>query len=191
MAVLSRDRRSGLWWRQIALALTEAGLWLGLVAGAAAAPSLEYAVKANYLYKFGPFVTWPSSAFAGPASAFNVCIVGEDPFGQALDDATRGQAVDGHPVTVRRMAAVANNPDCHVLYIGRAGPQKPAQVLQLMHGQPVLTVTDDGVDGGIVQFVLRDGKVRFGIDAGAAQASGLIISSKLMSLAVPVGKEGR
>ena len=171
----------------LALALV-AGVAAG--SGARAAVSLEYAIKANYLYKFGPFVVWPPGAFVGPASPFNVCVVGEDPFGPALDDATKGQTVDGHPVTVRRLAVVSANPDCHVLYIGRAGAQKPAQILQLLHGQPVLTVTDDGVEGGVIRFVLRDGKVRFGVDATAAQADGLVISSKLLSLATPIGKAG-
>src|ERR1700756_4784994 len=47
--------------------------------------TLEYAVKAAYLYKFTPFVEWPASAFAGPGSPFNVCVLGDDPFGPALD----------------------------------------------------------------------------------------------------------
>ena len=182
MAVLGRDRQTtGLWTRVL--------LAVGLGASAQAA-SLEFAVKANYLYKFAPFVQWPPAAFAGPASPFAICVVGDDPFGVALDQAVKGQTVDGHPVLIRRLVAVASNPECHVVYVARTGAQKPAQVLQLLRGEPVLTVTDEGVDGGIVQFVLRDGKVRFGVDVGAAQMSGLTISSKLLSLAVPVGKTG-
>jgi hypothetical protein len=51
-----------------------------------------------------------------------------------------------------------------------------------------LTVTDQasGSSGGIIQFILQDGRVRFAIDAAAAQASGVPISSKLLALALSV-----
>ncbi len=149
-------------------------------------PGLEYAVKANYLYKLGPFVVWPTGAFAGPDAPFNVCVVGSDPFGKALDDAVRGQTVGGHPVAVRRLQQVTKETDCHVLYLGRAGAQRPAEVLRLLRDAPVLTVTDQqqGVEGGIVHFVLQSGRVRFAIDPQAAQASGLVFSSKLLGLAI-------
>lgn len=164
-----------------------------LPAAVLAQPTLEYAVKANYLYKFGPFVEWPQRAFPGSGSPFKVCVLGDDPFGPGLDDAIRGQAVAGHPVVVRRVQTIAANLDCHVLYIGQASAQTPAEVLRMLRDQPVLTVTDErqGVAGGIVHFVLRDGRVRFEIDPGAAQLSGLVLSSKLLGLAATPAGRGR
>lgn len=154
--------------------------------------SLEYAIKANFLFKFGPFVEWPPQVFASAAAPFNICVAGQDPFGSALDDAVRGQTIDGHPVVVRRLRLVSSEPPCQVLYLGRSPDQKPSEILRLVHGAPVLTVTDErvGADGGIVHFVLRQGRVRFGVNAASAQASGLTLSSKLLGLAVPVSKAG-
>ncbi len=40
--------------------------------------------------------------------------------------------------------------------------------------------------GGAINFVIRDNKIRFTINAEAAGASGLELSSKLLSLAVPL-----
>jgi hypothetical protein len=154
--------------------------------------SLEYAVKANFLYKFGPFVEWPPKAFGAPDAPFNICLVGHDPFGAALQDAIRGQTVDGHPLAVRRLQTVPVNPPCHVLYVGRVSDQTAPEILRLVRGAPVLTVTDDasGTAGGMVHFVIRQGHVRFGIDAASAQSSGLTLSSKLLGLAVPVPRGG-
>jgi len=173
------------------LAATLANL-LGPAAASAEAASLEYAVKANYLYKFGPFVEWPPRVFAGVQAPFNVCVFGADPFGEALDTAVRGQAVAGHRVQVRRLSAITGAPDCHVLYVGPSRAQSPAEVLRLVRGLPILTVTDEaqGVAGGMVQFVLRDGRVRFGLDMRGAEASGLAISSKLQALATNVRRGG-
>jgi len=53
--------------------------------------SLEYEVKAAFLFNFTKFVQWPSSAFADANSAFEICIVGDDPFGKTLDDIVQGE----------------------------------------------------------------------------------------------------
>src|SRR3546814_6650305 len=54
--------------------------------------------------------------------------------------------------------------------------------------RPILTVTDrsKGVAGGMIEFVMQGGRVRFQIDERAARASGLRISSKLLGLAIAV-----
>lgn len=188
MALLGRAALAG---RALA-AVTAAALALCPAGLATAQGALEYAVKANYLYKFGPFVDWPAAVFASPSAPFNVCIVGEDPFGAPLDEATRGQTVAGHPVAIHRLRMMTASAGCHVLYVGRSRGQKPAEILQLVRETPVLTVTDErqGVAGGIVQFVLKDGRVRFTVNTEAAQTSGLTISSKLLGLAIPAQKPG-
>lgn len=151
-------------------------------------PSLEYPVKATFLYKFGSFVEWPPAAFASPTAPFVVCIVGDDPFGPVLDRAAANERVGLHPVAVRRMAQVAAGPiPCHVLYTIGSKAQPAAEVLSAVRGAPILTVTDERRgDGarGIVHFVVRNNRVRFLIDGAASEENGLTISSKLMSLSV-------
>lgn len=148
--------------------------------------ALEAAIKANYLYKFTPFVTWPPTAFASATSPFNLCILGIDPFGEALDAAARNQQVSGHPVVVRRLAKPEGLLACHLIYTGAGRGQGPADILQPVARRPVLTVTEDapGAPPGIIRFVLLQGRVRFMVDAPAAQSAGLTISSKLLALAV-------
>jgi hypothetical protein len=165
------------------------GLFSSTARAQASGPALEYAVKANYLYKFGPFVSWPDGAFASGASPFNICVLGQDPFGRVLDDAVAGQAVGGHPIAVRRPAAGAYAAaGCHVVYVGRPHGKSVPDVLRTLRSVPVLTVTDqrNGGGSGIIHFVLRDGRVRFALDARAAQANGMTLSSKLQALATPL-----
>lgn len=194
MAILGAHRAEGRGplARLCAVATGLAAAMLFAASAHAQTAALEYAVKANFLYKFGPFVTWPAQAFASEQAPFNVCVLGEDPFGATLDQAVRGQSVSGHPVVVRRIWFVSRSSACHVLYIGRSAQQPRAEVLDLLAGTPVLTVTDERLGGarGMVHFVVRDGRVRFGIDARRAQISGLSISSKLLGLAVPLGQGG-
>jgi hypothetical protein len=162
------------------------GTALGLLAqpASSASASLEYAVKAAFLARFPPFVTWPTGAAgSGP---FSVCVLGDAPFKGALEQAVRGRVLGARPMVVRRLNAVTADDGCQVLYVGHASGQSPKAALAAVRDRPVLTVTDEseGIDGGIVHFLLVGGRVRFANDTQAARASGLAISSKLLGLAV-------
>ena len=159
---------------------------------AAEADSLEYAVKATYLYKFAGYVDWPPKSFAAPDSPFSLCIAGDDPFGATLDTAVQGQRIGGRPVVVRRLKTVGRDSGCQILFVGGPDPQR-AQMIDAVRGSGVLTVTegaDAGGATGIINFVIRDNRVRFDIDQEAAARNGLSISSKLLSLALNLRARG-
>lgn len=157
-------------------------------AAAAEGQSLEQAVKATYLYKFGLFVEWPGAAFASANSAVNLCVVGEDPFGATLDNAVNGQRIGGREIAVRRLKTAGRESGCHILY---AGGSEAQQVMAAVRGSGVLTITDAhaGTSAGIINFVIKDNRVRFNIDEAAAAQNGITISSKLLSLALDVKRK--
>lgn len=153
------------------------------VSPAQAGESLEYGIKAAYLYKFAPFVEWPDKVFSSPESPINVCVSGANPFGGSLDQIATGQRVGGRPIAVRHVGQIAPDSGCQIAFLGGSPEQSAAQAAALLRGQPVLTVTDGG-GGGIVSFVIVDNRVRFAIDKSAAADAHIAISSKLLSLAV-------
>jgi hypothetical protein len=62
-------------------------------------------------------------------------------------------------------------------------------IIESVRGSGVLTVTDTGGspgDIGIIDFVLKDNRVRFNVDDAAAEHNGLTISSRLLVLALNV-----
>jgi hypothetical protein len=154
----------------------------------ARASSLEYPVKAAFLYKFAPFVEWPPTAWASAASPLSLCVVGDDPFGVMLDRATQGQHLGAHPVVVRRLERLDADSGCSIAYLGGSKTQSVSDALDAVQGTPVLTVTDEaqGPAHGIIHFVIRGNRVRFVIDDAAAAKNGMTISSKLMRLALSV-----
>ncbi|HYG28318.1 MAG TPA: YfiR family protein [Caulobacteraceae bacterium] len=166
---------------------------LASAAPRAHAQSLEYPVKAAFLYKFAPFVEWPPRAFDGAASPLNICIVGHDPFGAALDRAVAGKRLGARPVVARRMEAIGANSGCHIAYFGGSVRQSVADGLAAVQGAPVLTVTDQSMASarGAVHFVVSENRVRFHIDDTAASRNGVSLSSKLMQLALSVKRRGR
>ena len=152
-----------------------------------AAPSLEWAVKAEYLFKLVPFVEWPQDAFASPGEPFRLCIVGDDPFGPLLDEAGQGQTAGERQLTVVRLKTVAPDQHCQLMYIA-GDPQFVAQTLDAVNGRPVLTVTDaQNGRKGIINFVRLQNHVRFQVDQDAATKNHLNVSSKLLVIAAATG----
>jgi hypothetical protein len=155
--------------------------------------SLEYAVKATYLYKLAPFVNWPPGTFKAADAPFDICIVGPDPFDDFLEKAIDGHALGTHPFRIRRMDAIGSGDDCQIAFVAYAQPEKLRETLAALQGKPVLTVTDSrrpGFAGSIVQFVVSRGHVRFEIDNAAAARNHLVISAKLLNLALAVKEAG-
>jgi hypothetical protein len=159
---------------------------LGMATLARAEEALDVAVKATYLYKLAPFVDWPPTSFPAPDSPFDLCVIGDDPFGPVLDRAVAGQRIAGHPIVIHRMAQAQHNGGCEMAFVAGSRAQPVNEALRQLAGAPVLTVTDSPSSPGIVDFVTDEGRVRFRIDDEAAAESDLTISSKLLRLAMSV-----
>jgi hypothetical protein len=166
-------------------------LMAGLTAAAENEPQ-EFAVKAAYLSKFGLYVDWPPTAFSSATSAFTLCVAGEDPFGADLDKAAANQRIGNRALVVRRFKTVERDSGCHILYISSTDRRSIRQVLETVHGSNVLVVSDaasPAAAGAIINFVIKDNRVRFDIDEEAAARNGLTISSKLLGLALNVKRK--
>jgi hypothetical protein len=168
-----------------------AGLSLALAAmalpGPARAQVSETEVKAAFLPRFARYVTWPTYQRPAPGQPFLICLIGGDPFGQAIDKAAAGQSVDGHRVTVRRVGPGQAAP-CHIAFVHGSKARPTGQLLAALGGRPMLTVTDarGGAQRGIVHFAVVSGRVRFFIDEKEAARRSLSINSRLLALAVGV-----
>jgi hypothetical protein len=155
-----------------------------LLGGTAAAQkvSLEYQVKAAYLFNFTKFVDWPEHAM--PAGApITICVAAPSPFGNTLEQTVHGELVAGRALTTR---VVRDSTGCHVLFVPEGATAAP--LLRDARATPVLTVGESPEflrDGGVVNFVMDDGKVRFEISHEAAARAQLRISSRLLRLARP------
>jgi len=147
----------------------------------------EYDVKAAFLLNFTRFVEWPQLPPERASSSFSICILGDDPFGEALSRIVAGETVAGRPLVIKR---IQRWPDaCEVLYIP-ASHTSPAAVLAEV-GQHVLTVGESSDflrHGGMIRFVLENRRVRFDIDLRSVDRSGLKMSSRLLGVARTVIK---
>jgi hypothetical protein len=177
-------------------------IWLLMVgsvpnAGAEDTQTGEYRVKAAFLYNFAKFVEWPARAFPNSRSPISLCILGKDPFGDALDT-IRGKIVKGRKLVIMHAMRVEDLGKCHMVFICSSEEESMSHILNFIKYPNVLTIGDmDNFarHGGIINLVKKGKKIKFEINVEAAQETGLKISSKLLKLARIVssdqGKEVR
>jgi hypothetical protein len=144
-------------------------------------PSLEYQVKASYLYNFIQFVTWPNDAFSD-SGKFNLCVVRAERFGNALD-ALEQERVDGRPIALHRLTGLeqARATRCHLVFFSG----ETSEAIATQHGRLTIGETPSFLkQGGIINLIESGGRIRFEINQQAARDAGLQMSSRLLSLAV-------
>ena len=150
-----------------------------------AADTVEYKVKAAYLYNFTKFITWPEFQ----SETFNLCILGKDPFGTIIDSIESRQAL-GLPIKLIRMRRFDVSKQCHLLFLGSAARK---DVRQLTASSGILTVSEKyhfAKYGCMIGFVVKGGKVKLQINPDRLRQGGLEVSAKLLEIAEIVGVNG-
>jgi hypothetical protein len=151
---------------------------------------LERQVKAAYLYKFGSYVEWPERAFPAPEGTVRIGIMGASALADELAQVTAGRVINGRQVSVHKLKPGDSLTGVHILYIGGASNDKLGEILASVKGQPVLTVTESEqglVQGGMINFMIVGGKLRFEVAPKTAQQGSLNISARLLAAAFRVG----
>jgi hypothetical protein len=163
------------------------------LADSAVETSPEYQVKAVFLFNFAQFVEWPPQSFENPAAPFVIGVLGTDPFGSALEGAVRGELLNGRSFVIEHYRNVTEIRRCQILFISRSEAAHVDEISAALAGHSILTVSDieDSAQHGVmIRFVAENNRIRLRINADAAKAVGLSISSKLLRPAELVTSAG-
>ncbi len=153
-----------------------------------ASGSSEYLIKAGFIYNFAKLVEWPTSTFANPGQPIAICILGNDRFAATLDRVVDGKKIESHPFLIKRLKSARDSKQsaCQIVFIASEQNSRADEIIELLKRIPVLTIAEApgfAGQGGIINFVLEDSKVRFEVNVDSAKQAGLNISSRLLSLA--------
>jgi hypothetical protein len=157
-----------------------------LVTFAQAQSATEYQVKAAFLFNFAKFVEWPTDAFPSADSALQICVLGQDPFGRDFEQVIVDKSVNGHRIEVAHPEGVPQARACQILFISASEKSHLPSILQGLKGASVLIVGDlpgFASQGGAINFVIDDGRVRFEINLKSAELAHLKISARLLTVA--------
>ena len=142
--------------------------------------SVEYKIKAGYLYNFTKFITWKLD----DAKAFNVCIVGDDPFGEIIDPIKDRPGPESLPINLFRyksLESIDNEPHCHILFVSSS--IKGTLADRNIENTLVVGESEEFIkQGGMIPFVNRQSKIKLQCNLERIKKSGLKISAKLIEV---------
>lgn len=166
----------------------------------------EYDLKAALLVKLSSFISWEDNKKVEGESpeqegelkhgsnetsqektrVLTIAVLGEDPFGPVLDRLA-GQAGGGkQPITVRRISQVSEIADGDLVFVSSsmaASLPEVARQAEANHALTISDIKDFARTGGMVELAQDNNRVALIINPKNAGAAGIVISSKLLSLA--------
>lgn len=142
--------------------------------------SVEYKIKVGYLYNFTKFVTWADDN----SESFNLCILGDDPFGDLIDPIEQ-QSVMGQSIKLFRLGNffdAKKQPHCHILFVSSSITD--TKIVQEVDNTLVVGESAGfATQAGMIGFVNKQSKIKLQINLKNLSKSGLKISAKLLEVA--------
>jgi hypothetical protein len=152
----------------------------------------EYELKAVCLLHFLKLNTWPEEAFDDERdrrAPFVLVVMGDDPFGEDLEQAFKGERPQERAVVLRRLEELPRDSDvlnAHLVFSTLSRSRDRRELIERTSGRPVLLVGEvEGFaqQGACMNFYLEGKKVRFEVNVDAVERSGLRVSADILKLA--------
>lgn len=151
-----------------------------------------YKVEAVFLRNFTRYVVWPESAFKGADSVWQICILGDDPFGNVLELALEGRVEQGRRFHVSRVDSVEHIPPCQIVFVSISDPIRRRAAMDYLRSRPILTVGESPeflMEGGIIQLQIAD-CIEMSINLDQARSISLQIPTKMLEISREVLENG-
>jgi len=144
----------------------------------------ETALKVAFIYNFTLFTQWPTDI----GNTLNLCVVGQDSFGTALD-VLQGKMAAGRTLVLHRKNTNESLEKCQVLFISPSAMGSLPRLLDNLADSPTLTIADSpgaATRGVALNMNVVKNKVTFEANLQAVRLAKLNLSSKLLRLATEV-----
>lgn len=149
--------------------------------------SKEYQVKAVFLWRLAQFTHWPAEAFDHAESPVVICVLGNNPFGDALNVAVRGETAQTRKLVVQHHRTVEESKTCHILFFGGTATLAAKELLAIPGGRSVLTVTDADIlprsFSPMIRFVTEQNRIKLLVNLKAVRAARLVLDPRLLRAA--------
>jgi YfiR/HmsC-like len=148
----------------------------------------ENQVKATFIYNFSRFIEWPAGTFTSGRSSLTVCVLGNNPFGGALDS-IEGKNVQGRKIEIEHLTSFSKSDACQILFISSSEREHLKEILESAKHSRILTIGEISQftqNGGVVALAMRKDRIHFSVNLDAANETGVKISSTVLRLATIV-----
>lgn len=154
----------------------------------------EYALKAALIHILLPYVYWPDNAAVSNKDSISICVLGKID-NEQLDD-FQG-FFESKPIKAwkptRNIVFIKSFKSeidaCHVVFIAQSESARLAEILNMLEGRNLLTISDIrgfANRGGMVEFLVKDEKVKFIVNRTAAKAASLRMGVEMLERAIDI-----
>src|SRR6266496_4319659 len=148
----------------------------------------EYQVKAAYLYNFAKLAEWPPAVLPSATSPLSFCIFGpDDDLANVFRTTLAGKAVGEHSISVKSTATPKDLGTCNLVFFRSSEKGSTAAAIASLNAPGVLLIGEQEdflSSGGMLNLVLRDGKVRFQVNSSALEQGDIRYDASFLSMAV-------
>ncbi|MEJ5166564.1 MAG: YfiR family protein [Thermoanaerobaculia bacterium] len=144
----------------------------------------EYDLKAAFLYHFTKYFEWQGLE---EIPFFEIDILGESEILEPLKEIAEKKLVFGKPLKVKKIETLKQIDKPQIIFISKFSKFEISGVLKKTENLKTLIVGEEEglcLQGVAVNFVIRDGNLRFEINERALKIAGIKPSSQIMKLAV-------
>jgi len=142
------------------------------------ATSIEQKIKVAYIYNFTKFITWPRHS----SHTFNICISRNNSFA-TLFKTLESKTALGMPIKLHKIGHFDHPKNCHIIFFD---PLLNNGFITSVYNSGTLIVSENTTanrNEGMINFIVRNGKVKLQINNTYAKQAGLEISAKLLEIA--------
>lgn len=155
------------------------------LSAASEAPTKEYRLKAAFLVNFIRFISWPQETFSSDTEPFQLCIIGENPFGNELEK-IRSKRFNNRGLEVAYSTDSADLTQCQMAFLSpEAKAFAHGMINELGHSKAVIVSDFPGfVDqGGSIEFVIQKDRLAFIINQSELEQRDIQVSASMLDLA--------
>jgi len=165
---------------------------IALPVKAAPAISKRYQIVSGILLQLTSFTTWKNNQ----TKVVTLCLFGDDPFGQYIDDMLKRQPKNraGQSIKIKRVTNANAFPiaQCNIVYTEPQNLTRMWQQLPVKHNILLVSQDQDFINqGGMVNFAYQNKRVKLEISLPAVHHAELKMSSALLKHALIVKGQPR
>jgi len=139
-----------------------------------------------FIYNFTRYFEWPENRRTGD---FVIEIMGHESVAKKLTEITSNRTIGNQRIVVRFINSPDDMGNPHIIMVGHWHSRHMQRVLSKIGSVPTLVISDkEGMtkEGSAINFVIRDGSIKFELKKLNATKYGLKVHSRLDNMAILV-----
>jgi hypothetical protein len=146
----------------------------------------NHSLQSVFIYSFTRYVIWPESHNQGD---FEILVLGEAPIIEELRKMAAAKKVGERTIKITRINSPEEIKKCNILFIPSGKSELFTDVVSKVSTQPILIITEEpgmGTKGSDINFIIKDGKLRFELNQAAVDKQNLKVANELSRLAIQI-----